>query len=74
MHWLLLHKCSAILRSCLGQSKVLFLLKNTNPLPHLDLWQDFDCIVKEALCRILVATISQQQWMQARPAVAVALD
>ena len=54
----------AILRSCLGLPKVMFSLRTTNPLPHLDLWLEFDCTVREALCRILGVTITQQQWTQ----------
>ena len=50
-----------ILRSCLAQPKVMFSLRTTNPLPHQDLWQEFDFIVREALCRILGATLAQQQ-------------
>ena len=49
----------AVLRSFLGQPKVMFSLRTTNPLPHQDLWVEFDCIVREALCRILGATITQ---------------
>ena len=59
-----------ILRSCLAQPKVMFSLRTTNPLPHQDLWQEFDFIVREALCRILGATLAQQQWMQVKLAVA----
>ena len=49
-----------ILRSCLAEPKFMFSLRTTNPLTHQDLWQEFDGIVKEALCRVLGATITEQ--------------
>ena len=38
---------------------------------HQQLWEQFDSIVREALCRILGVSLSQQQWAQATLTVAV---
>ena len=61
----------SILRSCLSQPKVMFNLRTINPVPHQKLWEEFDAIIREALCRILGASLSQQQWVQATLTVAV---
>ena len=49
----------------------MFCLRTINPTPHQDLWEDFDSIIREALCRILGVSINQQQWLQATLSVAV---
>ena len=47
------------------------MLKTINPTPHHLLWEDFDIIISEALCKILGASLNQQQWTQANLTVAV---
>ena len=49
----------------------MFSLRTSNPTPHLHLWEDYDAIIREALCRILGVSLSQQQWAQATLTVAV---
>ena len=49
----------------------MFSLRTSNPTPHLYLWEDYDAIIREALCRILGVSLSQQQWAQATLTVAV---
>ena len=43
----------------------MFKLRTTNPAHHLDMWQEYDSITRESLCRILGSSISNYQWQQA---------
>ena len=36
-----------------GIPKVMFMLRTINPIPHLQLWEEFDDITREALCQVL---------------------
>ena len=53
-----------ILRSCLSMPKIMFTLRTTDPTNHLDLWNMYDGITRESLCRILGSPISDIQWTQ----------
>ena len=44
---------------------VMFTLRTTNPTHHLNLWQDYDDITRENLCRILGSSLTNYQWWQA---------
>ena len=44
-------------------------LRTINPPTHQDLWQESEGTVKEALCRVLGTTTTEQWWMQAKLAV-----
>ena len=54
-----------LLRSCLSIPKIMFTLRTTNPLHHLDIWDSYDRITREALGRILGAPLTDIQWSQA---------
>ena len=55
----------ALLRSCLSLPKLMFTLRTTNPTHHIDLWQEYDSITRESLCRSLGSSITEDQWKQA---------
>ena len=43
----------------------MFMLRTTNPLYHMDLWDSYDKVTRESLNRILGAPLSDLQWKQA---------
>ena len=49
----------------------MYCLRTINPVPHQEVWQDFDAIIREALCKILGVSLIQQQWIQATLPIAV---
>ena len=55
----------ALLRSCLSLPKLAYTLRTSNPVHHLGLWQEYDRITRDTLCRILGSSISDYQWWQA---------
>ena len=61
----------AILRSCISPPKVMYMLRTMNPIPHNQLWADFDAVIREALYKTVGVSLSQQQWAQATLTVAV---
>ena len=59
-----------VLRSCVSQPKVMFMLRAINPIPHLQLWAECDDIIRETLCKGLGVSLSQQQRAQGTLTVA----
>ena len=55
----------SLLRSCLSIPKIMFTLRTTNPLHHLDIWESYDNITREAFGRIMGAPLTDIQWSQA---------
>ena len=55
-----------LLRSCLSLPKVMFILRTTDPTNNQALWEEFDCITREALTRILGTPVGDSQWSQAK--------
>ena len=55
-----------LLRSCLSLPKLMFNLRTTYSLDHMDLWISFDEIMRECLGRILGTPLLDQQWQQAQ--------
>ena len=60
------HTEFVLLRSCLGLPKVMHLLHSVDPTHHQLLWSDFDRVTREALTRILGASLTNLQWRQAK--------
>ena len=48
----------ALLRSCLSIPKLMFTLRTTDPSNHLDIWNNYDRIVRDCLSRILGASLT----------------
>ena len=45
--------------------KIMFTLRTTNPVDHMDIWTSYDNITREALSRIVGTPLSDLQWVQA---------
>ena len=55
-----------LLRSCLSLPKVMYTLRTVDPTSMQLLWQEFDSVTREALCRILGSPLTDLQWQQAK--------
>ena len=60
------HTEFALLRSCLSMPKIMYSLRTTDPTPLQDLWQEYDCMTREALQRIMGIQLNSTQWSQAQ--------
>ena len=58
-----------LLRSTLALPKIIFLLRTTDTTSLKPILQDFDCITREALSRILGRPVTQEGWEQAKTPV-----
>ena len=55
-----------LLRSCLSIPKMMFTLRTTDPMDHLQLWESFDTITRESMSRILGSPLNDIQWRQSQ--------
>ena len=55
-----------LLRSCLSLPKFMYTMRTTETTDHQPLWQGVDCLIREAMSRILGVPLSTTQWLQAQ--------
>ena len=55
----------ALLRSCLSISKMLYVLRTTNPTNLSPLWKEYDDLTREAMVKILGVPLNNTHWSQA---------
>ena len=60
------HTEFSLLRSCLSMPKIMYSLRTTDPTPLQHLWQEYDCMTREALQRIMGTQLNNMQWSQAQ--------
>ena len=51
------HTEYALLRSCLSLPKLMFTMRTSNPTHHVNMWQEYDSITRDSLCRIMGSSI-----------------
>ena len=55
-----------LLRSCLSLPKLMFTLRTTYSLDHIDTWCLFDNTIRDSMSTILGTPLSDTQWNQAQ--------
>ena len=55
-----------LLRSCFSLPKVIYLLRTVDPMKHMQLWEEFDLMIREAFNRILGCLTTDSMWAQAQ--------